>query len=466
MMKETLKGWKDCKAVGSKGFLLFSKSKAAKLTLKSWLNSKKCSSLNLKELEVKLGAIDDKAETGGWKDSLRKERHRLRENLWKSLKRDEQFWRQKSSARTGRFQLEFYQRSLGEIQDDFMNFIHEFHNGGSIIRELNRAFIALIPKVDKPKKLKDYRPICLVSALYKVLAKVLVNILRKIMDVVIEETQMEFVSNRQLTDSFMITEEIINKWKGDKEGGLLVKLDFEKAYDSVDHGFLYHLLEDNPQFGMEKGLRQGDPISPFLFNIVVEGLNVLLQRSRHLGQIEEVANRLERLQMDFLWGDRELERKLHAVNWKDVCKRKDKGGLGIGRILQKNKAFLVKWIWRFGKEDKALWRKVICSKYKVDDKSLFWNWQGSSSASFFVKSMKTFKGGLSEMFCSCDQEMWSDSGVWKLGWDKNIYDIRELLNSAGNIKIMFESRRFNSFADSLARMGSSRSGDFVEWGDF
>ncbi|KAK2642978.1 hypothetical protein Ddye_024741 [Dipteronia dyeriana] len=86
------------------------------------------------------------------------------------------------------FNLNFIKAHLGEIQDDFMNFIHEFHNGGSMVRELNRAFIALIPKVVKPETLKDYRPICLVDALYKVLVKVLANRLRKIMDVVIGET--------------------------------------------------------------------------------------------------------------------------------------------------------------------------------------------------------------------------------------------------------------------------------------
>ncbi|KAK2654724.1 hypothetical protein Ddye_014580 [Dipteronia dyeriana] len=130
-----------------------------------------------------------------------------------------------------------------------------------------------------------------------------------------------------------------------------------------------------------------------------------------------VANRLE---SGFLWVDGERKRKLHAINWKEVCKRKDSSGLGIGRILQKNKAFLVKWFWRFDKEDKTLWRKVICSKYKLDEKSLFWNWQGSSSVFFFVKSMKVllkdgsltcqaFKRGFTEMFCSYDQETWSDS---------------------------------------------------------
>ncbi|KAK2657189.1 hypothetical protein Ddye_010241 [Dipteronia dyeriana] len=141
------------------------------------------------------------------------------------------------------FNVNFIKAHWEEIQDDFINFIHEFHKGGSTFREINRAFIALILKVIKTETLKDYRPVCLVRSLYKVLAKVLANRLMKMMDSIIGETQMDFVSKRQITDSFVITEEILNKWKGDKEGGLLVKLDFEKAYDNVDHEFLDHVLE-------------------------------------------------------------------------------------------------------------------------------------------------------------------------------------------------------------------------------
>ncbi|KAK3229124.1 hypothetical protein Dsin_001005 [Dipteronia sinensis] len=100
-----------------------------------------------------------------------------------------------------------------------------------------------------------------------------------------------------------------------------------------------------------------------------------------------VAKMIEKLQMDFLWGDGAHKRKLHAVNWGEVCNRKAKGGLGIGRILDKNKALLVKWIWRFEKEDQSLWRRVICSKYKVDEISLYWNWHESKFT--FVKSIET-----------------------------------------------------------------------------
>ncbi|KAI9153519.1 hypothetical protein LWI28_012562 [Acer negundo] len=73
------------------------------------------------------------------------------------------------------------------------------------------------------------RPISLIGSMYKILAKVLANRLKLVMDSVIREFQMAFVKNRQILDSFVIAEEIIHMWKKDNKGGLLVKLDFEKA---------------------------------------------------------------------------------------------------------------------------------------------------------------------------------------------------------------------------------------------
>ncbi|KAK2648321.1 hypothetical protein Ddye_015810 [Dipteronia dyeriana] len=267
----------------------------------------------------------------------------------------------------------------------------------------------------------------------------------------------------------MIAEEIINKWKGDKEGGLLVKLDFEKAYDSVDHGFLNRLLEGigfgakwrgwmqecistpllsvlvdghpTPQFGMEKGLRQGDPISPLLFNIIVEGLNVLLQRARHLGLIEGEGFEENKVHIThFQFADDTIlflkPRMEFNLNAKRVlrCFELASGFLLGGRpglknfwnpLVSKVENKLAHWkrkfyLKGFGKEGKALWRKVICSKYKLDEKSLFWNWQGLSSVSFLVKSMKVLlkdgsltcrviKDGFQAVVgCGDRAELWSD----------------------------------------------------------
>ncbi|KAK1564769.1 hypothetical protein Q3G72_011280 [Acer saccharum] len=128
------------------------------------------------------------------------------------------------------------------------------------------------------------------------------------------QTQMAFVKNCQILDIFVVANEIIHSWKSDVEGGLVIKLDFEKAYDSVDHGFLDSIMKDmgfgenwrlwiqscitspelsvlvngSPtlQFGIKRGLRQGDPLSPFLFNIVTEALSCLFQKAHGLGMME------------------------------------------------------------------------------------------------------------------------------------------------------------------------------------
>ncbi|KAK3175424.1 hypothetical protein Dsin_032738 [Dipteronia sinensis] len=70
-----------------------------------------------------------------------------------------------------------------------------------------------------------------------------------------------------------------------------------------------------------------------------------------------VAHNIERLQRNFLWGDGIEKRKLHAVDWNSVCKSEKKGGLGIGRMLNKNDGMLAKWVWRFGREDSPYERR-------------------------------------------------------------------------------------------------------------
>ncbi|KAK2665874.1 hypothetical protein Ddye_004448 [Dipteronia dyeriana] len=97
-----------------------------------------------------------------------------------------------------------------------MNFIHEFHKDGSVVKDLNCTFIALIPKVSKHQQIKDFRPISLVGSMYKVLAKVLAKRLKKVMDSVISPTQMAFVKGCQIVDSSVIVEEVIHSWKKDK----------------------------------------------------------------------------------------------------------------------------------------------------------------------------------------------------------------------------------------------------------
>jgi hypothetical protein len=83
-----------------------------------------------------------------------------------------------------------------ELKGDVMRFVSEFHRNGKLTKGLNSTFIALIPKVDSPQRLNDFRPISLVGSLYKILAKLLPNRLRTIIGSVISEVQTTFVKER------------------------------------------------------------------------------------------------------------------------------------------------------------------------------------------------------------------------------------------------------------------------------
>ncbi|KAK3218614.1 hypothetical protein Dsin_012584 [Dipteronia sinensis] len=94
-----------------------------------------------------------------------------------------------------------------------MRFMLDYHKDSTIVKEMNITFIALILKCGKPETMKDFKPISLVGCIYKLLAKVLANCVKKVMNLVIGESQMAFVNDRQIEDSFVIVEDIIHLWK-------------------------------------------------------------------------------------------------------------------------------------------------------------------------------------------------------------------------------------------------------------
>jgi len=120
------------------------------------------------------------------------------------------------------------------LKEDIMRFMQDFHRNGKLTKGINSIFIALIPKVDSPQRLHDFRPISLVGCLYKIVAKVLANRLRMVVDKVVSETHTTFVKNRQILDGLLIANEAVDEAKKLNKKLLLFKVDFEKAYDSVD----------------------------------------------------------------------------------------------------------------------------------------------------------------------------------------------------------------------------------------
>ena len=115
-----------------------------------------------------------------------------------------------------------------------MRFLVEFHKNGKLAKGINSTFIALIPKVDSPHSMNDFRPISLVGCMYKILAKVLANRLRSVIGTVISDAQSAFIKNRQILDGILVANEVVDDARSRKKELLLFKVDFEKAYDSID----------------------------------------------------------------------------------------------------------------------------------------------------------------------------------------------------------------------------------------
>jgi len=134
--------------------------------------------------------------------------------------------------------FDFIRKFWDILKNDFMTFLSEFHRNGKLTKGLNSTFIALIPKVHNPQSLNDFRPISLVGCMYKVLAKVLANRLRIVIDNVVSDSQLVFVKGKQILDGILIANEVVDEAKHKNKELLLFKVDFEKAYDSVDLKYL------------------------------------------------------------------------------------------------------------------------------------------------------------------------------------------------------------------------------------
>jgi hypothetical protein len=169
--------------------------------------------------------------------------------------------------------------------------------------------IVLLQKTADADVIQKYRPICLLQVLYKLLTKVATLRVEPVMWKLISSCQTAFIKGRNIMDGVISLHEAKRK----KQQGVVLKLDFEKAYYKVDWDYLMKCISQKgfceewcnkinsilrngtlcvkinntrgKDFGSHRGVRQVDPFSPFLFDVVAEGLAKMIRQAQFAGLI-------------------------------------------------------------------------------------------------------------------------------------------------------------------------------------
>ncbi|XP_060969524.1 uncharacterized protein LOC133036798 [Cannabis sativa] len=210
----------------------------------------------------------------------------------------------------------FYIHHWETVNEDLTEMVVHFFTHLELPHFINDTSLVLVPKKDSPSTINDYRPIALCNVAYKIISKIIATRLRNILPRIISPNQAAFVRGRHIAENTMIAREVVhsmNKRRG-KRGYMLLKLDLEKAYDKLDWDFLISVLHQigfgSPfidwikacisvaeiklllngsvvgKFSPERGLRQGDPLSPSLYIMAAEALSHLLIKKENEGGLK------------------------------------------------------------------------------------------------------------------------------------------------------------------------------------
>lgn len=206
------------------------------------------------------------------------------------------------------FTVDFYQFFWDIVKEEVWEIVEESRKSKRILKAFNATFLTLIPKEQGANSPEKFCPISLCN--------VIANRLKLLLPLLISLEQTGFVEGRQILDDIILAHEMIHSLKQTTIPGMLLKVDLAKAYDKVDWDYLKEVLSaydfshdwvkwignltssaffsilvngsPSDTFNPSRGLRQGDPLSPFLFILLAEGLGRTLKDKRRTGELKGI----------------------------------------------------------------------------------------------------------------------------------------------------------------------------------
>ena len=217
---------------------------------------------------------------------------------------------------------EFYKMFWAEVSDYLVNSLNHAYGSGQLSVTQRRGIIKLIPKKDaEPSLIKNWRPITLLNCDCKIGAKAIANRLKTFLPKLINSDQTGFLKGRFIGENIRLIDGIIHFAAAKNIPGLLLVLDFEKAFDTVEWPFLqktfqhfnfgpsiinwiklcYSNIEScvlnngwsTDFFKLERGVRQGCPFSPYLFILGVEILAETIRTNKSVKDIPVQENEIK-----------------------------------------------------------------------------------------------------------------------------------------------------------------------------
>ncbi|XP_033134016.1 uncharacterized protein LOC117127540 [Brassica rapa] len=212
------------------------------------------------------------------------------------------------------YPAEFFIANWSVVGTDMIAAIKEFLTTGCLLQQWNSTIISLIPKKPNANQMTEFRPISCCNTVYKVASKLLANRIKAALPKLISSSQSAFVPGRLLVENVLLATELVSgyKWK-DISKRCMLKVDLQKAFDSINWDFILNTLEalgfpshfrklisqciSTTRFSVSvngelcgyfkgtKGLRQGDPLSPYLFVIALEVFSQMLNAKFRVGDI-------------------------------------------------------------------------------------------------------------------------------------------------------------------------------------